>query len=134
VTTVLHRFSNTGVRDQIARLCIDGASKFPTFLVPTIEHQLAHDGPIACGALALAGWARYLGTVDESEQAPDAAAGQARELAAEARTAPDRFLELDGVMTPSMRESNRFRSAFVDAYRGVAEHGPLHAMAALGQR
>ena len=48
VTTVLHRFSNTGVRDQIARLCIDGASKFPTFLVPTIEHQLAENGPIAC--------------------------------------------------------------------------------------
>ena len=131
VATVLHRFSNTGVRDQIARLCIDGASKFPTFLVPTIEHQLANDGPIACGALALSGWARYLGTVNVAEQAPDLAAGRALELAAEARTEPARFLELDGVISPSLRGSNRFRSAFVDAYRTVAEHGPLHAMAAL---
>jgi mannitol 2-dehydrogenase len=134
VTTVLRRFANTGVRDQIARLCVDGASKFPTFLVPTIEHQLATDGPIACGALALAGWARYLGTVDEAEQAPDAAAGSARELAVAARTEPARFLELDGVMSPSLRGSSRFRSAFEDAYRAVAEHGPLHAMAALGPR
>jgi mannitol 2-dehydrogenase len=130
-TTVLRRFANTGVRDQIARLCVDGASKFPTFLVPTIEHQLTNDGPIACGALALAGWARYLGTVNVAEQAPDAAAGPARELAGEARTEPARFLDLEGVMSTSLRDSGRFRTAFVDAYHTVAEHGPLHAMAAL---
>ena len=37
-------------------------------------------------------------------------------------------------MTPSMRSSSRFRSAFVDAYRVVADDGPLEAMAALGLR
>src|SRR4029077_12225696 len=31
----LARFANTGVRDQIARLCIDGTAKFPKFLIPT---------------------------------------------------------------------------------------------------
>ena len=34
------RYENTGVRDQIARLCIDGTAKFPTFLIPTVERQL----------------------------------------------------------------------------------------------
>ena len=62
VASVLERFANTGVRDQIARLCIDGSAKFPTFLLPTITFQLEHDGPIARSALALAGWARYLAT------------------------------------------------------------------------
>lgn len=131
VATVLHRFANTGVRDQIARLCLDGASKFPTFLVPTIEYQLVHDGPIARSALALAGWARYLGTVPRSEQAADAMAGPARALAAQSRTDPERFLELDGIMTSPMRESPRFRAAFVDAYRAVADRGPLAAMDSL---
>src|SRR4029077_10004643 len=28
-STVLSRFTNSGVRDQIARLCIDGTTKFP---------------------------------------------------------------------------------------------------------
>jgi len=32
------------VRDQIARLCIDGTAKFATFLIPTIERQLELDG------------------------------------------------------------------------------------------
>ncbi len=30
-STVLSRFANSGVRDQIARLCIDGTAKFPSF-------------------------------------------------------------------------------------------------------
>ena len=128
VATVLHRFANTGVRDQIARLCLDGASKFPTFLVPTIEHQLANGGPVARSALALAGWARYLGTVPASEQAADAAAGPARALAAEALADPERFLALDGVLTTPLRTSPRFRAAFVDAYRSIADVGPVAAM------
>ena len=41
VASVLERFANTGVRDQIARLCIDGSAKFPTFLLPTVMFQLA---------------------------------------------------------------------------------------------
>src|SRR5581483_10554909 len=58
--TVLRRFENTGVRDQIARLCIDGTAKFPSFLIPTVEIELARGGPVACAALALAAWCRYL--------------------------------------------------------------------------
>src|SRR4051794_6028523 len=62
--TVLERFANTGVHDQIARVCLDGSAKFPTFLIPTIERQLQAGGPIERAATALAGWARYLGVVD----------------------------------------------------------------------
>ena len=69
--TVLGRFENTGVRDQIARLCIDGTAKFPSFLIPTVERQLELDGPVECAALALAGWARYLATVPAAERAHD---------------------------------------------------------------
>ena len=36
VASVLERFANGGVRDQIARVCIDGSAKFPTFLIPTV--------------------------------------------------------------------------------------------------
>ncbi len=110
---------------------MDGASKFPTFLVPTIEYQLANDGPVTHAAMALAGWARYLGVVPVSEQAPDSFAGPARAMAADARSDPARFLELDGVMTAPLRTSERFRRAFVDAYVAVADHGPLAAIAAL---
>ena len=76
--TVLGRFANPGVRDQIARLCIDGTAKYPTFLIPTIEHHVANGGPVRHAALALAGWARDLATVPVDQQSPDASAELSR--------------------------------------------------------
>ncbi len=43
---VAERFANPEVRDQVARVCLDGTSKFPKFLVPTIESQLDKGGPV----------------------------------------------------------------------------------------
>ena len=91
--TVLGRFANPGVRDQIARLCIDGTAKYPTFLIPTIEYHVANGGPVRHAALALAGWARYLATVPVEQQSPDAAADLSRRHAVAAVDDPARFLE-----------------------------------------
>ena len=93
--TVLGRFENTGVRDQIARLCIDGTAKFPSFLIPTVERQLELDGPVECAALALAGWARYLATVPAAERAHDPHGDRAAAFAASRSTTRAAFLELD---------------------------------------
>jgi mannitol 2-dehydrogenase len=127
--TVLERFANTGVRDQIARLCIDGTAKFPTFLIPTVERQLELGGPVACAALALAGWARYLGTVPAAERAPDSHGARSVELATRALDDPRAFLELDLVFTPRLRASGRFTDAFVRAYTDIAGRGSIAAMA-----
>jgi mannitol 2-dehydrogenase len=128
--SVLERFSNVGVRDQIARLCIDGSAKFPTFLMPSIEWQLKHGGPIDRAATALAGWARYLAVVDPERQAFDAHGDAARRYAAAAAADPLAFLAYDAVFPPAVGESPRFRSAFAAAYRRVGEAGPIAAMRA----
>jgi mannitol 2-dehydrogenase len=128
--SVLDRLANTGVRDQIARVCIDGTSKFPSFLLPTIEAQLDREGPLTCAALALAGWARYLATVPAAERAPDTHGEEAAALARGALTDPVAFLEL-GIFGERIRTSNRFRNVFKSASRQLAELGPLGAIAAL---
>lgn len=132
--TVLERFANPGVRDQIARLCVDGAAKFPTFLVPTIEACLAVGRPVGRAALALAGWVRYLGVVPVAEQAADPSADAIRPLAAAAVDDPARFLDADVVITEPLRASPAFRDAFVAAYRRLVDVGPLAAMAAASAR
>jgi mannitol 2-dehydrogenase len=129
--TVLSRYENTGVRDQIARLCIDGTSKFPTFLLPTLEQQLELGGPLECGALALAGWARYLATTPAADRAHDAHGEQSAALAARSLRTPLAFLELGEVFTPALRESARFRNAFTRAAGNLAELGPLGAIEGL---
>jgi mannitol 2-dehydrogenase len=126
--TVLARYGNTGVRDQIARLCIDGTAKFPTFLIPTIEGQIERAGPLECAALALAGWARYLATVPADERAYDASGDRSAAFAARALEEPLAFLELAEVFTPRLRGSARFQEAFVQAADSLAAHGPLGAI------
>jgi mannitol 2-dehydrogenase len=126
--TTLARYENTGVRDQIARLCIDGTAKFPSFLIPTVERQLELGGPVDCAALALAGWARYLATVSPAERANDPRGDRAAAFALRATDEPRAFLEFDEVFTPRLRESARFASAFVDASDALATHGPVGAM------
>ena len=126
--TVLGRYENTGVRDQIARLCIDGTSKFPSFVVPTIERQLELDGPAECAALALAGWARYLATIPAAERAYDRYGDRAAAYAARSLDDPPAFLEFDQVFTPRLRESGRFRNAFVAASTALADHGSIGAL------
>jgi mannitol 2-dehydrogenase len=130
-TTVLGRFASRGVRDQIARLCIDGTAKIPTFVIPTIECQLARDGPVECAALALAGWARYLATTPAVERAPDASAERSVSFAKRAMDDPLAFLELAAVFPPALRDSERFRDVFAASSHGLASLGPIAAVEAL---
>ena len=129
--TVLDRFASTGVRDQIARLCIDGTAKFPMFLIPTIERQLERDGPVECAALALAGWARYLATTPAAERAADASAEHSASYATRAMDDPVAFLDLAAVFPPALRDSERFREAFAASARSLASRGPIGAVEAL---
>jgi mannitol 2-dehydrogenase len=126
--TVLARFANTGVRDQIARLCIDGTAKLPSFLIPTVEMQIEHGGPVTCATLALAAWARYLATVPPEVRAPDSRGEQAAKLAERSLADPPAFLELDEVFTPRLRKSERIRDAFAAAAADLSRLGPLGAI------
>jgi mannitol 2-dehydrogenase len=126
--SVLERFANPGVHDQIARVCIDGSAKFPTFVIPTLMRQLELGGPIDRATIALAGWSRYLGVVPAADQAFDSSAETARRHGAAALADPLAFLEFDAVFPPALRESQRFRTAFADHYRRIGAEGALAAM------
>jgi mannitol 2-dehydrogenase len=126
--SVLQRFTNTGVRDQIARLCIDGTAKFASFLIPTVEAQIERDGPVTCAALALAAWARYLATVPAAARAPDSRGEQAAPLAQRSLADPLAFLELEEVFTPPLRDSERFRDEFAANAVALEALGPLGAI------
>jgi len=128
VASVLERFANPGVRDQIARLCVDGTAKFATFLVPTVVGQIEAGGPTARAATALAGWAHYLAAVDPTAQAFDASGDLARRYASEAVGDPVAFLEFEEVFPPGVRASRSFREQFSEAYRRIAAQGPIAAM------
>jgi mannitol 2-dehydrogenase len=128
IDAVIERFANTGVRDQIARLCVDGTSKFPTFLMPTVVRNLATGGPVDDAALALAGWAQYLANVPEDEQAPDALGERSRPLARDAMADdPKLFIDRRSGF-PAELDDARFVAAFTTAHRAISAGGALAAL------
>ncbi len=124
---VAERFANPEVRDQVARVCLDGTSKFPKFLVPTIESQLDKGGPISLSALALAGWCQYLlGKDDQGREitlSADPRLDEAIEFARASLVEPAAFLGFVDVFGSRLPADPRFVAAFVEALVSVRQEG-----------
>ncbi|MGK5677717.1 mannitol dehydrogenase family protein [Actinoplanes sp. URMC 104] len=58
--TVLRRFANPMISDQLARLCGRGSTKMPAYLLPTLAHARRDDRPALLLSLAVAAWFCYL--------------------------------------------------------------------------
>src|SRR6516162_3550114 len=64
--TLIERFANPAIRDQLSRIGIYGSSGIPKFLLPSLEEQLQRGGPIKLMSFTIASWFRYLTGLDES--------------------------------------------------------------------
>lgn len=65
---LLERFANPMIGDTTDRICMEGSSRMPKFLVPALIEQLERGGKTRLMCLAVAGWLRYLSGVDEQGQ------------------------------------------------------------------
>ncbi len=58
--TLIERFANSTVSDQISRLCGDGASKFPVYVMPIVKKMLAGGDDLKRIAYLIAAYRHYL--------------------------------------------------------------------------
>jgi len=63
--TLLRRFANPAIADQLYRLCRRGSTKMPHHLLPSLREALAAGRPHALLTLAVAAWFQYLRGVDD---------------------------------------------------------------------
>ncbi len=94
--TLIERFSNAYVRDQVQRLCLEGSDRITKFLLPVVREQLTHDRQVVLSAAVVAGWARYCEGVDEQGEAieiNDNIVDELKAMAADLRERPLSFLE-----------------------------------------
>jgi fructuronate reductase/mannitol 2-dehydrogenase len=63
-STLLSRFANPAIADQLPRLCRRGSTKMPHHLLPSLEQAIAEDRPHRLLTLAVAAWFRYLRGTD----------------------------------------------------------------------
>lgn len=63
--TLIERFANPKIRDQLPRLCLNSAAKMPKFILASLRDALNQGGSIDAMSLAIASWFRTLKGKDD---------------------------------------------------------------------
>jgi mannitol 2-dehydrogenase len=131
--SLIERFSNSEVRDTLARLCVDSSDRITKFVLPVIRERLAagHQTPLA--AAIVASWARYAEGVDENGEAiqvVDRMRDQLIKRAQEQRINPRALLEERSVFG-DLADDPRFVSSFLDTLAMLHDFGSWHTYARL---
>ncbi|WP_452226872.1 mannitol dehydrogenase family protein [Lacinutrix cladophorae] len=119
--SLLERFGNINIKDQIDRICSETSAKFPIFILPTIQTQLEKNNSIQLAAFVTAAWAIYsLGTNENGDtlNIKDAQKLELNEKAKEAKQNPIAFLELESVFG-ALKQNTVFTEVFVKAYQDI---------------
>ena len=74
--TVVRRFSNTAIRDQVARISSEGCAKIAKFLAPPLADLLRNGNSPRVLPLVIAGWLHYQRGINERGRAMTMADGQ----------------------------------------------------------
>jgi len=126
IDSLIHRFSNSEVRDTLARLCAESSDRIPKWLLPVVHEQLRTGGEIECSAAIVASWARYAEAVDEQGHpivVVDALREELVGLAQSQRQDPLSFIR-NRTLFGDLSEHERFTDAYL---RSLAD---LHSVGA----
>lgn len=66
--TLIERFANPKIRDQLPRVSLNGSAKVPKWVLSSLRDKLQHDGAIDYLSLTIAAWFRYLNGQDDQGQ------------------------------------------------------------------
>ncbi|VEF11247.1 mannitol dehydrogenase [Pseudomonas fluorescens] len=124
--TLVARFSNQAIADQLERVCSDGSSKFPKFTVPTINRLIADGRETKRAALVVAAWALYLKGIDENGDAysiPDPRAAFCQGLVADDELIAERLLGVEEIFGTAIPKSAEFVAAFEWCCQSLREAG-----------
>ncbi|WP_336352584.1 mannitol dehydrogenase family protein [Pseudomonas atacamensis] len=124
--TLVARFSNQAIADQLERVCSDGSSKFPKFTVPTINRLIADGRETKRAALVVAAWALYLKGVDENGDTysiPDPRAAFCQGLVADDELITERLLGVEEIFGTAIPKSAEFVAAFDWCCQSLREVG-----------
>jgi len=129
--TLLRRFSNAAVSDQVSRLCGDGVAKFAVYIVPTLAKILANEKYTKRLAFLLASYYKYL-KYERTEL------GEKIDIFEPHMTAEDKkiltgdslldFFELSPFAALDLKDE----PSFVDHYKFFVEHSVSEGFKALG--
>ncbi len=131
--TLVERFSNQAIRDQVYRLTMDSSNRIPNMLLLTLVDLLDAGQPAPHIAFSNAAWIRFATAVDESG-APiavdDRQAERMREAAVRSVDDARPFLSLEGIFPERVARDQRYVDRVSGYLRDIRGNG---VRAALGR-
>lgn len=130
--TLIERFSNPTINDQVTRLCSEGSAKMPKWVIPSIAELLQQGKSTALLSLVIAAWIHYLRQgVDEQGHPLDIIDARKEELMAIAKTVkddPTPMLAIENIYGAELPKNPLFVKQVTDALAVIAQKGVKTAM------
>jgi mannitol 2-dehydrogenase len=124
--TLIERFANPAIRDQLSRIGIYGSSGIPKFVLPSVEEQVKRGGALKLLGFTVASWFRYLNGLDESgKEMPmlDPMAPKLRERAKAAGKDASQLLGLREVFSEELANAPAFAKQVSDTLNSFYADG-----------
>ena len=125
--TLIERFKNPTINDQVTRICSEGSAKLPKWLLPSIAELTVQRLPTRLLSLVVASWIFYLGQgVDERGQSleiVEARAGELRAIASAAGLDPRPLLAVRSIFGERLPADAEFVRSVETWMRQLASDG-----------
>ncbi|KAL5362573.1 mannitol 2-dehydrogenase [Aspergillus floccosus] len=129
--TLMERFSNPTIMDQLPRICLNASGKIPQFIMPSIAEAIWVTGPFRRLCFVAAAWFRYLNGIDDSGKTFNVDDPMREELQAKARaggTNPAELLSVSSLFGDDLRGDKRFLQEITTAMEDIARDGIMKTM------
>jgi mannitol 2-dehydrogenase len=129
--TLIERFSNPAIMDQLPRICLNASGKIPQFIMPSIAEQIWVTGPFRRLCFVAAAWFRYLQGVDDNGNTFEIDDPMRDELQAKARaggTNPAALLNTPNLFGDDLRNDKRFVQELTTAMEDIARDGVMKTL------
>lgn len=124
--TLLSRFANPAVKDQLSRIAFYASSGIPKFVLPIAREQLKQGKPLDIFALLIAGWIRYLGGADDAGKPitpTDPLRDELQRHVQPGNSDPTPFLALHQIFGSDLPQAEPFVSALRNALESLYVNG-----------
>lgn len=129
--TLIERFSNPTIMDQLPRICLNASGKIPQFIMPSIAEAIWVTGPFRRLCFVAAAWFRYLNGVDDTGKVFEIVDPMLDELQAKARaggTNPAEILSTKNLFGDDLRGDKRFIETITQAMEEIARDGVMKSI------
>ncbi|KAF7557106.1 hypothetical protein G7Z17_g975 [Cylindrodendrum hubeiense] len=126
--TLMERFSNPTIMDQIPRVALNASGKIPQFIMPSIAEAIWVSGPFRRLCFVAGAWFRYINGVDDKGnefEVDDPLREQLQALAKAGGNDPRELLSVKMLFGNDLRSDERFLKEVAKAMELIAQDGVM---------